>query len=164
MESFQECVNEYKKQLETGVVKKAYQRLMKYILELKTYFKNKYPDYSVSGSIYYGYMDMTYFSLVPQFFKQKKLKIAIVFIHDKCRFEIWLAGYNKNVQLKYWKLFKEKNWKKYNIVSTTEGADSILEFIPFENPDFGNLDALTKEIDKAVSKFMNDIESFLSNN
>ena len=38
-------------------------------MELRTQLKNKYPDYFVSGSIYYGYMDMTYFSFFPESLK-----------------------------------------------------------------------------------------------
>ncbi len=162
MKSFNEDVAEYKKQIEKGVINRAYKGLIEYILDLKTHFKNKYPQYRVSGSIYYGYMDMTYFSLFPEPIKIRKLKIAIVFVHEACRFEIWLAGVNKQVQLKYWKLFKESDWKKYHIVPTTEGVDSIIEYVLFENPDFSDLDSLTKQIEKATLKFTYDIESFLS--
>ncbi len=102
---------------------------MEYIMDLRTYLKTKYPDYFVSGSIYYGYMDMTYFSFFPESLKQRNLKIAIVFIHETCRFEIWLAGYNKQVQAKYWKLFKESGWNKYQIVPTTKVLILILEHI-----------------------------------
>jgi hypothetical protein len=53
METFQEFVIEYKKQLEKGAIQMAYKGLMEYVMTLRTYFKNKYPDYFVSGSIYY---------------------------------------------------------------------------------------------------------------
>jgi len=161
LESFHEYINEYKKQLAKGAVKKAYKGLMEYIMDLRTHFKNKYPDYFVSGNIYHGYMDMTYFSFFPKSFKQRKLKIALVFIHDTCRFEVWLAGYNKQVQSKYWKLFTESDWNKYHIVSTTKGVDSIIEYILVDRPDFSDLDALTKQIEKATLKFIKDVESFL---
>ncbi len=101
MEPLQEYVDEYRRQMEKGVIQKAYKGLMEYIMGLRTHLKTKYPDYSVSGSIYYGYMDMTYFSFFPESFKQRGLKVAIVFIHETCRFEIWLAGYNKQVQLQH---------------------------------------------------------------
>ncbi len=129
MESFHEYMNEYRKQIEKGAIKEAYRGLMKYIMDLRTHLKNKYPYHFVSSSIYYGYMDMTYFSFIPQSFKRRKLKVAIVFIHDTCRFEVWLGGYNKQVQTKYWKLFKESGWNKYHVVSTTEGVDSIVEYV-----------------------------------
>ncbi len=162
MESFHEYINEYRKQLEKGFIKKAYKGLMESIMEIRTHFKNKYPDYFVSGSIYYGYMDMTYFSFFPKSFKNRKLKIAIVFIHDTFRFEAWLAGYNKQIQSKYWKLFKESDWNKYHLVSTTKGVDSILEHILVDNPDFSDLDTLTKHIEGEALKFIKDVEGFLS--
>ena len=129
MVSFQENMNEYRKQLEKGAIQEAYTGLMEYIMNLRTYFKNKYPDYFVSGSIYFGYMDMTYFSFFPKTLKDRNLKVAIVFVHETFRFEVWLAGYNKQIQTKYLKLIKDRGWNKYHLVSTTEGADSILENI-----------------------------------
>jgi len=129
---------------------------------LKSYFKNKYPDYFVSGSIYYGYMDMTYFSFIPESLKHRKLKVAIVFNYETFRFEVWLAGYNKQVQNKYWNLFKDSDWNKYHIVSTTIGFDSILEYILVDNPDFNDLDNLTKQIEKGTLKFIKDLDKFLS--
>jgi hypothetical protein len=65
------------------------------------------------------------------------------------------------VQSKYWKIFKESNWNKYHIVPTTKGADSILEHILVDNPDFRDLDKLTKQIEKGTLKFIGDVESFL---
>jgi hypothetical protein len=159
---FHENMTEYKKQLENGAIKEAYKGLMDYIMGLRSYFANKYSDYSVSGSIYYGYMDMTYFSFFPESLKLRKLKVAIVFIHDAFRFEVWLAGCNKSVQTKYWKLFKESSWKKYRVPSTTEGVDSIIEYTLVDKPDFSDLDTLTKQIESGTLKFIKDIENFLS--
>jgi hypothetical protein len=164
MESFHECMNEYRKQLEKGAIIKAYKGLMEYIMDLRMHLKNKYPDYFVSGSIYFGYMDMTYFSFFPKSIKDKNLKIAIVFIHEAFRFEVWLAGINKQVQKNYWKLFNESDWNKYPIVSTTKGVDSILEYTLVSNPDFSDLHALTKIIETETLKFIEDIEGFLSKN
>jgi len=162
MQSFQDYVNEYRNQLENGAIKKAYRGLMEYIMHLRMHFKNQYPDYFISGSIYYGYMDMTYFSFFPKSLKTRNLKIALVFIHEPCRFEVWLAGSNKPVQQKYWKLFKESDWNKYHVVSTTKGVDSIVEYILVDHPDFNDLDALTEQIERKTMKFIKDVEGFLS--
>lgn len=161
MESFPEYMLEYRKQIEKGYIQEAYKGLMEYIMGLRVHFKNKYPEYFVS-SIYYGYMDMTYFSFSPESLKRRKLKIAIVFIHDTFRFEVWLAGSNKKFQNEYWKLFKDRNWNKYHIPSTIKGIDSIMEHILVENPDFSDLDTLTKQIETGTLKFINDVENFLS--
>ncbi|MGF7117693.1 DUF7000 family protein [Methanobacterium oryzae] len=161
MESFQEYMIEYKKQLENGYIQEAYMVLMKYIMDLRAYFKNKYSEYFVSG-IYQGYMDMTYFSFTPEPLKHQKLKIAIVFVYDTFKFEVWLAGSNKKVQNKYWKLFRENDFDKYHIPSTIDGIDSIIEHILVDNPNFSDLDALTGQIETGTLKFINDILNFLS--
>jgi hypothetical protein len=162
MKPFHEYMDEYRKQMRKGDIAEAYKGLMDYIMNLRTHFQNKYPDYFVSGSIYYGYMDMTYFSFFPKSLKNRKLKIGIVFIHDTCRFEVWLFGYNKQVQAKYWKLFKENDWNTYRIPSTIKGMDSIIEYIVVDNPDFSDLDTLTKQIERGILKFIKDVENFLS--
>ena len=163
MEDFVENMNEYKKQLKKGQIQKAYKGLMEYIMNLRTYFKNKYPNYFVSGSIYFGYMDMTYFSFTPESLKNRKLKIAIVFNYDAFRFEVWLGGYNKQVQNKYWTMFKNSKWNKYKLVSITKGVDSILEYVLVEYPDFGDLDKLNRQVESGTKEFIKDIEKFLSN-
>ena len=161
MEAFHEYMNEYKKQLEKGTIQKAYQGLMEYMMALRMHCKNKYPDYFVSSSIYYGYMDMTYFSFTPKSLQERKLKIAIVFLHEGFRFEVWLGGHNKQVQQKYWKVFKESDWDRYHIVPTTNGVDSIVENVLVENPDFRDLDALTGQIERGALRFTEDIEGFV---
>ena len=162
MSSFHEDLKEYRKQLEKGTIKRAYQGLMEYMLGLRSYFEKKYPKYSVSGSIYQGYMDMTYFSFFPDSLKRRRLKMGIVFVHQAFRFEAWLFGYNKGVQAQYWKLFKDSGWNKYRIPSTTKGVDSILEGILVDNPDFSDLDTLTKQIERGTLEFIEDVEHFLS--
>jgi len=81
-------MNEYRGQLRKGTVQQAYRGLMDYIMGLRSYFENKYPDFSVSGSIYFGYMDVTYFAFSPKSMKKRKLKVGIVFVHEAFRFEV----------------------------------------------------------------------------
>jgi hypothetical protein len=162
MSSFQENMNEYRRQLKKGTIQRAYQGLMDYIMGLRSYFENKYPGYSVSSSAYFGYMDMTYFSFFPESLKLRKLKVGIVFVHEAFEFEVWLFGYNKSVQAKYWELFKESGWSKYRGPSTIKGVDSILEGILVENPNFSDLAALTKQIEGGTLKFIEEVENFLS--
>ena len=156
-----EDINEYRQQLDKGIIQKAYRELMAYIMDLRTHFARKYPDYA-PGNLYYGYMDMTYFPLFPPALKSKKLKIAVVLIHENMRFEAWLSGFNKQIQKQYWELFKARDWNKYHLPSTTTGADSILEYTLVANLDFNDLDILTRQIETSALQFIADVESFLS--
>jgi hypothetical protein len=161
MDTFSECMAEYQKQMQIGMVPKAYKGLMDYILDLRNYFKKKYPDWSVSGSLYTGYMDMTYFALVPDSFKQRGLKIAVVFIHETCRFEVWLSAVNKQVQAEYWQVINDSGWSTYRLVPSVQGYDSILETVLVESPDFGDLNGLTGQIEQGTASFIQDVEKFL---
>jgi hypothetical protein len=162
MESFQKSIHEYRKQLEKGAIQEVYRGLMKYMTGLRSHFMKKYPDLE-SGSIYYGFMDMTYFSIFPKSAKDRKLKVPIVFLHEAFRFEVWLSGGNRQVQEKYWKLIKASHWNKYKLVPQAgKGVDSILEHILVDHPDFSDLTALTQRIEKGTLDFIQDIENFLS--
>lgn len=92
MKSLQENMVQFRKQLAKGAIQRAYRGLIEYMMSLKTHFVNKNPDFSVSGSLYSGYMDMTYFSVFPPSLKDRDLKIAVVFVYDTFRFEVWLSG------------------------------------------------------------------------
>ena len=162
MVSFQQSLSEYRRQLEKGIIQSAYRGLMDYIMGLRTHFMKNHPDYTVSGSIYFGYMDMTYFSVISKVVKERKLKIAIVFLHETFRFEAWLSGVNRQVQARYWELIKESDWNKYRIVPPAKGVDSIVESILVSKPDFSDPNALTAQIESAALSFIQDVESFLA--
>jgi hypothetical protein len=161
VESSHESMDEFRKQLKRGYIQKAYKELMEFIMDLKTHFKDKYPGYSVSGSLYNGYMDMTYFAFSPQSLRQHNLKVAIVFNYDLFRFEVWLAGKNRQIQQQYWTRFKESGWNKYHIVATTKGVDSIVEHTLADDPDFDDQNSLTKQIETETMSFIRHIEDFL---
>jgi hypothetical protein len=164
MTTFSDDMVEYRKQVRKGILPRAYKVLMEYILSLKTHLQKKYPEFSISNSLYAGYMDMTYFSLFPPVLKDRKLKIAIVYLHESGRFEAWLAAVNKEIQTQYWKLIKDSGWQKYHLVPTTQGYDSILEHILVASPNFSDLESLTAQIDGEAVVFIQDLEIFLKNN
>jgi hypothetical protein len=162
MASFPESMQELKRQLEKGYLQVAYRGLMEYFRDLKLHFTNAHPEYPVSGGTYYGYMDMTYFALFPDSLKARKLKIAIVFIYETFRFEVWLSGSNRSVQTKYWKLLQKSDWRKYQFASNPKAEDYVLAHVLVDDPDFSDLDSLTKQIKTGTLEFIRDVEGFLS--
>ncbi len=161
MHSIRKDLEEFQRQLRKGSIQKAYKALLSYMMDLRTHFKNSYPDSAVSG-LYQGYMDMTYFALFPPPLKQRDLKIAIVFNYDAFRFEAWLAGSNRQVQRQYWELFRDSQWPKYRVVTPGRGIDSIVECDLAEDFDLSDPDALTLSIETATVAFIDDVERFLS--
>ncbi|NTW07937.1 MAG: hypothetical protein HGA28_00015 [Anaerolineaceae bacterium] len=161
MGNLQEHLNDYRRQLEKGEIQQAYRGLMEYMLSLRAYFQKQYPEYEVPGNLYFGYMDMTYFAIIPPELKQRKLKVALVFIHEAFRFEVWLSGANRQIQVEFSNLLREKGWKKYKLTANPKASDSILEHILVAEPDFSDLDALTKVIESGTIKFIGDLEDLL---
>jgi len=162
MKTLQENMLEYRKQLEKGAIQKAYQGLMDFMLALRNHFAREYPDHDVSTGMYQGYMDMTYFAVLPRALRERDLKVAIVFVYDSFRFEVWLSGKNQRVLSRYWKILQESNWSKYRIVAPGKGVDSVLEHTLVEDPDFGDLKALTRTIERGTLQFIKDVEGFLA--
>jgi hypothetical protein len=161
MKTFNDYVLEYKKQIENGDIQLAYKGLMEYMMNLRNQLAVKYPEYTLSGSVYQGYMDMTYFSFTPINLVKRKLKIALVLMHNKVGFEVWLASANKQIQVKYHQLFKENNWNKYRKPMNIKNADSIIEYDLLDKPDFNDLENLTKTIETEIKNFTKDIVDFI---
>jgi len=87
---------------------------------------------------------MTYFSFFPQSLKLRKLKVAIVFVHDKLDLKVWLAGYNKMFRQNTGTLFKESHWNNTAFINDHLRRDSILEYTLVENPDFSEFRYVNK--------------------
>ena len=161
MHSMWKDMEEFRGQLRKGSIQKAYRALLTYMLGLRTFFKNRYPDSDVSG-LYQGYMDMTCFALFPPSLKHRDLKIAIVFNYEAFRFEAWLVGRNRKVQRQYWELFRDSQWPEYRVIMPAKGIDSIVECDLAKDFDLSASDALTSRIEKATVAFIDDIERYLS--
>lgn len=161
MDSLDKKIQEYRTQLRKGYIQKAYKNIITFMSSLKSHLGKNYPDYVVS-SLYLGYMDMTYFAFTPSDLKNKKLKIALVFLHEQGRFEAWLGGSNRKVQAEYIERMRHKNLGKYKLSKVLPGVDSIIESILVEQPDFNNPEDLKIQIDRKTIEFINDIISILN--
>ena len=151
----------FRSQLQDGSAREAYRAFLGYMTDLRTHIKYRHPNYAVSG-LYQGYLDMSYFALVPPAFKRRRLKIPIVFNYQAFRFEAWLSAANRQVLLKLWERAKDSRWPEYRLVPPGTWADSIVECDLADNPDFSDLPSLTRLIDKKVAKFISDMERFLA--
>jgi hypothetical protein len=163
MKALNDVIAEYRRQLEKGTVKTAYQGLMKYFDSLRLELKNRQPDYFISD-VHYGQMDYTYLYYFPKSLQHKKLKVVILFSHDTFRFEVLLAGYNREAQAKYWKLFKEKGFNRYHLSDDASEVDRFLSEVLVNQPNFGDLDALTSQIESGTLQFIDEVETFLAKN
>ena len=160
MGSLNEHIMEYSSQLRKGRIQKAYKGIMSFMSDTKVYLEKAHSEYS-SSSLYFGYMDMTYFAFTPPALKEMKLKIAVVFLHEECRFELWLAGINRKVRSDYIEFLSIKDIGKYKLSQARPGMDSIIASIIVEQPDFDNPEKLKEKIEAGVIQFAGDMISIL---
>jgi hypothetical protein len=110
----------------------------------------------------FGYMDMTYFAFTPMELKERNLKIAVVYLHEQNRFEVWLGGGNRKVQAEYIGLFKSKGIGYYKISKACPGVDSIIEMQIVDQPNFEQAKDLMQIIEGKTIEFANNIISIVT--
>ena len=161
MESPNTYIKEYRIQLKKGNIQKAYKGIMAFMSGLKNYMEKKYSEYAISA-LYYGYMDMTYFAFTPLELKKKNLKIAVVYLHEQNRFEVWLGGSNRKVQAEYIEKLRHIDTGDYKLSRINPGVDSIIELQIIEQPNFDRVEDLMQKIESKTIEFAKNILSILN--
>jgi hypothetical protein len=156
MGSLSDCVKEYAIQLSKGQIRTAYRGIMTFMSDLRSYLEHKYSNFTASA-LYFGYMDMTYFAFTPSSLRDRRLKIAIVYLHEECRFELWLAGNSRQIQAEYIEMLNHKDLGSYVLSQIQPGVDSIIASSIVEQPDFDDLDELKRHIEVKTMEFVEDI-------
>jgi len=132
----------YKKAFASGEIQETYQSLVGIVQGLRTEFHKTYKGEFSVANVLHGYIDFTYFYMQNEYLKKHKLKLAIVLNHKDARFELWLLGQTKDVQIAYWKKLKGVKW--VNEDSMPEW--SIFEAVMLSDPDFDNTEQLSESI------------------
>lgn len=141
---------------------KEHRTLVKFMTELNTQLKNKYsPDFKI-GQNYKGDKEISFFTLTPTSLQKQKLKIAIVYNYQGNQFEIWLAGQNREIQKKYWSIFKDSYWDKYHIPENVNAGFSIVDHVLVAKPNFRDSEKLKFKIESEAMKFIDDILEVLA--
>ena len=153
-----EYIEAYKKQLEQGDIRIAYEHLRTYVMALKTYCAHHFADQYSFGNVNPGYMDYTYYYFFDEYLRSKKLRFGLVLNHREMRFELWLLGQNAQLQATYWELLKNTKW---NEGLTTMPQYPVLEVVLVDDPDFDHQDALTQEIAKRAMCVAAEVQSYL---
>lgn len=160
MKTLNQLISEYTVLLQHGEIQTAYNGIIEFFSKLRTDFIKKYPLYDI-GNIYQGYMDMTYFSLITKPLKEKGLKIAIVYLHEKGAFEVWLSARNRDISKKYESLNNIDISKNLNLFHDEDNQDAIIESTLIAAPNFEDQAILTNTIEQGVEKFVSVLSNLL---
>ncbi len=155
MKTLNKRIAAYTQQLRLGEIQIAYKGILKFMGKLRADFIKKYPHYDVSN-IYQGYLDMSYFSLSTKPLKDKGLKIAIVYLHEKGCFEVWLSARNRDIAKSHQAIFDSLS-EEITIFHDHNNQDAIVECVLTGTPDFEDQAQLINKIDQGVEKFVSAI-------
>jgi len=164
MNPVEAALDEFKNTLSKGNIQKAYKHIFSIFNELAILVKKNSEKGINVGSIYHGYLDMSYLPITTNVLKENGLKTAVVFDYDKFCFEVWLCGMNKKIQKNIWEKIKEKKWNKYELPESIENEDSIVRKRMTEIKNYANEKETAKIIWTNLKKFVDDSESFLNKN
>lgn len=157
MASLSKALQVYHEALAKGDIQRAYRFIIKFMSELRTELAKKYPEYAIS-QVYQGYMDMSYFAITAPELKAKKLKIALVYLHEANRFELWLSASKRKVQKEWIEQLNQKENFEYRISEVGVGIDSIVEYIVHVSPNFEAKAALKQSLAMNTVRFIKDME------
>ena len=161
MKTLNQLISDYTCNLKQGEVQIAYKVIMEFISKLRGNFVKRYPDCDIS-SIYQGYMDMSYFSISSELLKQKGLKIAIVYLHEKGYFEVWLSARNREISKQYYSEFHDKIFDGITIFHDINNQDAIIESALTLSPNFEEQELLTDIIVQGVEQFITTVNNHLT--
>lgn len=156
MKTLNELIEGYTNHLKQGEIQIAYKGIFEFLGRLRAEFIKNHPEYDVS-SIYQGYMDMSYFALSTIALKAKGLKIAIVYLHEKGDFEVWLSARNRAIAKEYASILNRNFLDDTNVFHDSNNPDAIIECLLTAKPNFDDQSALIETIDQGVEKFVTTI-------
>lgn len=160
MDSLNDAIQAYTNLLRKGQIQKAYRGILGWMADLRGDLEENHPEDMISA-LYTGTMDMTYFAMTPAALKGKGLKIAIVYLHQEGRFEVWLCGSNRRIQAEYLEKLGGKDLGSYALSQPGPGVDAIIANVLEEDPDFDHPEALKRQIEKRTLEFTQDVLSIL---
>ena len=154
-------VSAYRRALEDGSVSRAYRGILAFVSQLQTRLLERFPACS-AGAFYPGYLDMTYFALTPPELRERKLKLAVVYLHAENRFELWLAANNRALQAEAAEQLAKLPLGGYEVTRPAPGVDAIIAAIAVAEPDFDRPDDLIRTLAEAFSVFSRDMAALAS--
>lgn len=152
MNNLNQLINKYTQALSQGEIQIAYKGIMEFFGKLRADFIKIYPEYHISG-IYQGYMDMSYFSMASASLKEKGLKIAIVYLHEKNCFEVWLSARNREIARDYDFERMVSTSDEMILFHDPDNQDAMIECALTSSPDFENQEKLVNIIEQGVEAF-----------
>ena len=158
--SLSSCIDHYCHAVREANLSRAYRGILSALLAFKSGWEAAHPEDSV-GSLYQGYLDMSFVAIAPAAFGARRLKISLVYLHADGRFTLWLTAGNRSIQAEVSNELAKKPLGAYSLTVLKPGVDAIIsKDIPlpyfFDEPE-----RLTAHLMDATEHFLFDMSVLL---
>lgn len=130
-------------------LQKGYQEFLRLFRFIKNQLENDLSSFSFSGNIVENGMDYSYFQFSDSLLKSKGLKIVVAFVHKRFTFEVWLSGYNRKYQIKFYEILKTKKLD-FELNHQPSKIDYIMKSDINQSIDLSNGQAVVDAIKDAI--------------
>ena len=161
MKPMNQLVEEYTRLLSTQEIQTAYRGILEFMGKLRADWIRRYPSDDV-GSLYQGYMDMSYFSISTPLLRAKGLKIALVYQHEKGQFEVWLSARNRESAKRFASERMARQLEPLPVFHDADNLDAVIECTLADKPDFENQAALSERLCQGAVTFMEAVGGVLT--
>lgn len=158
MKTLNDHIKDYTHLVQQGEIQIAYKGILDFLGKLRSELIHRYPHYHVNG-IYQGTMDMSYFSLTTPALQDQGLKIALVYLHDKGDFEVWLSARNRDIAQNFASKLKGTLIDNAAIFHDEGNLDAIVECKLVSTPDFEDQVKLITTIEVQLERFLSAIQN-----
>lgn len=148
-----ELLKEYRNILQTTNLQLCYQEFIRLFRYIRTGLEASMPEYKFQAKIVENSMDYSYFSFTNSELKKKGLKVVVVFIHQYFHFEIWVSGYNRNIQTKYYEKLKEVSFP-FQLTEDPIHNDYIISAVIEENSKLSDADWIISRMREVIEELM----------
>ncbi len=153
-------VKKYHQLINDENLEQAYCIIMSTMSQLKVTWDTRYPEMP-SGSLYQGFLDMTFISVKPAGLSDLDLKVSIVYLHQRNSFEGWLVARNRKIQSDIHQKLQSQPLGKYNLTVLAPGVDAIIDTVLIQHPDFDDPASLIEEVIKNSLNFISDMQKLV---
>ncbi len=160
MKTLSQLISDYTVCLQQKNLQLAYKGILEFTSKLRADFIKRYPQYD-AGSVYPGYLDMSYFSLSTQSLKDKGLKLAVVYLHQSGHFEVWLSAKNRAILKTYEPAVGRILADTPALFHDPGNQDALVEATLTSAPDFDDPAKLIDTIEQGVAMFVAAVTSRL---
>lgn len=155
------CVESYTRAVSAGDLPRAYRAILAALTSFRSVWEGAHPQDNV-GSLYQGYLDMSFIAFSPPALSSMRLKFSLVYLHPEGRFRLWLAAGNRAIQAEVSAQLRGKPLDGYTLTELRPGVDAIIESEIPPPYDFDHPDELNRKLVSAAEAFQADMAALLT--